>query len=198
MKHLKPYLLSRKSSPIVIGNLIVAILVLSLIIPGCKKDNNDPPPPTTVNIGDHYGGGIVFSVDGAKQHGLVAATADQSSSAPWFNGTFLPTTATSTVDGADNTQKIISAQGNTGTYAAKLCKDYNGGGFHDWFLPSKDQLAILYLQKSVVGGFVNEIYWSSTEYDVAEAWVLDFTNGDQNPDNTSDGANVHTRAIRAF
>ena len=198
MKQPKPYLFLRGKSPVAITNFMIAILVVSLVMPACKKDEKDLPPPTIVNIGDHYGGGIVFIVDDAKQHGLIAAEADQSIDAPWFNGTFLATTATSNVDGDDNTKKIISAQGNTGVYAAKLCKDYNGGGFHDWFLPSKDQLAILYLQKSFVGGFANQVYWSSSEYDVGEAWVQDFTNGDQNIDNTSDGANVHTRAIRQF
>ena len=74
----------------------------------------------------------------------------------------------------------ITTQGNTGSYAAKLCRDYRGGGFSDWYLPAKDELNLLYAQKSLVGGFVNEIYWSSSEFDTGDAWVQDFTDGAKN------------------
>ena len=37
------------------------------------------PPNTTHTIGDSYGGGIVFYVYDGGQHGLIAATTDQSS-----------------------------------------------------------------------------------------------------------------------
>ncbi|HEV8506022.1 MAG TPA: hypothetical protein VGQ53_11500 [Chitinophagaceae bacterium] len=78
------------------------------------------------------------------------------------------------------------------------CDDYARGGFTEWFLPSKDQLDKLYGNKIFVGGFTNAMYWSSTEYDAGEAWIQDFSDGQQYIDNTSDGAQVHTRAIRRF
>jgi len=168
-----------------------------LIAGGCKKDNSTTPD-IPVKLGDHYQGGIVFVVDAAGKHGLIAATADQAVTDPWWNGSFVATGATSMTAGKTNTTTIINAQGNTGTYAAKLCRDYKGGGFSDWYLPAKDQLNTLYAQKNLVGGFVSEIYWSSTEFDTADIWVQDFTDGIQNLDNSSDGANVHTRAIREF
>ena len=163
----------------------------------CKKDNSTPSD-TIVKLGDPHQGGIVFFVDGSGKHGLIAASQDQAASEPWFNGAFLSTGATSFAAGKTNTDAIITTQGNTGSYAAKLCRDYRGGGFSDWYLPAKDELNLLYAQKSLVGGFVNEIYWSSSEFDTGDAWVQDFTDGTQHTDNTSDGANVHTRAIREF
>jgi hypothetical protein len=172
-----------------------------LISQGCSKSDSDTPVPdipATLKLGDSFQGGIVFYIDATRKHGLIAATADQSRLTSWWNGTFVTTGATSTTDGAANTTKIIQVQGNSANYAAKLCRDYNGGGYKDWFLPAKDQLNVLYQQKNLVGGFVDEIYWSSTEISYGEAWVQYFLDGQQWVDNTSDGATVGTRAIRAF
>ena len=65
--------------------------------------------------------------------------------------------------GLANTIAIINVQGNIGGYAAKLCRDYRGGGYTDWYLPSTDELFLLFLNQTIVGGFVRDIYWSSSE-----------------------------------
>ncbi|MBD0830898.1 hypothetical protein [Aestuariibaculum sediminum] len=169
----------------------------------CSKDEpniemNEPNTEIVLMLGDNYQGGIIFYLDNTEKHGLIAAKTDQSTTDPWWNGSFIKTEATSNSDGSSNTNMIIQAQGDNGAYAAKLCKDYSGGGFNDWFLPSKDQLNILYEHKALVGGFSNQIYWTSSEYDLGSAWVQDFETGEQHLDNTSDSAGVRTRAIRAF
>ena len=43
---------------------------------------------TKHTIGEHYGGGIIFYVDASGEHGLIAATADQSVSIRWFAGIY--------------------------------------------------------------------------------------------------------------
>ena len=177
---------------------LLMIAVLQVLTSSCNKHNTDTPTPVEPKLGESFEGGIIFYIDSTGKHGLISSPADLSLSTPWWNGSFVTTNAGSTTNGSSNTNAIINAQGNSGSYAAKLCRDYNGGGKNDWFLPAKDQLNILYNQKALVGGFSNEIYWSSTEFDTGSVWVQYFLDGSQGLDNTSDGATVGTRAIRAF
>jgi hypothetical protein len=154
-------------------------------------------------VGESFGGGIVFYVDGTGQHGLIAATADQSTGIQWYNGNFTTTGATATAIGTGlaNTTAIISSQINTGSYAAKLCADYSltvdGFTYTDWYLPSKDELNQLYLNRVAIGGFANNVYWSSTEFDSNLAWSQYFENGVQYNFNKN-RTYYYVRAVRAF
>jgi hypothetical protein len=129
-------------------------------------------PVAPIAVGDSYGGGIVFYVlqptdigyvDG-ETRGLIAATTDQSSgNAPWSNNTNITrSTAQNIGSGFDNTTKIISSQGS-GTYAAKIARDYVASGYADWYLPSYFEVKALIAQKTIVGNFNASWYWSSSE-----------------------------------
>lgn len=159
-------------------------------------------------IGQSYGGGIIFYIDGSGQHGLIAAPTDQSSSAQW-----IPAGATSSVvtnatgfaigTGAANTSTIITVQGNS-PYAATNCRlYYNGGGFSDWYLPSLFELNQLYLQRTAVGGFPDPnagpaYYWSSSEISDNNAWMMDFGSSSPNQQSSTKYNGLYIRAIRAF
>jgi len=156
-------------------------------------------------IGASYGGGIVFYIlqsgdpgyDANVQHGLIAATTDQSTGIQWFNGTYVQTGCTATYIGTGqfNTTTIVNVQG-AGSYATKLCNDLTLNGYDDWFLPSKDELNELYLNRGVIGGFASSYYWSSSE-DVAKyAWGQYFGSGGQDTYKTFNTFRV--RAVRAF
>ena len=159
-------------------------------------------------IGESYGGGIVFYVYDNGQHGLIAATADQSSGIQWYNWTYrhTGTYGDGLNAGAMNTALIIATQmadNQTGNFAAKVCADYSVtvGGFGgirygDWYLPSKHELNLLYLQKTVVGGFISFNYWSSSENGVNTAWYQNFFDGHQFNDVKFNEFRV--RAVRAF
>jgi hypothetical protein len=159
-------------------------------------------------IGESYGGGKVFYVYDNGKHGLIAATSNQSTAMRWYGGSYTNTRARGDGVGAGlkNTAIIIANQGavDGNEFAATVCNEYSvtetvGGittTYGDWYLPSKHELNLLYLQKTVVGGFANFFYWSSTEDGDDDAWAQDFTNGIR----VSGGkvATSYVRAIRAF
>lgn len=149
------------------------------------------------SIGESYGGGIVFYVYDNGQHGLIAATADQSAGIQWYNGTLTATNAVRDGKGGGmyNTERIIVKQG-VGSYAAQICANYQGGGYGDWYLPSKYELNLLYLQKGVVGGFASGAYWSSTDVGNDYAWFQGFGDGTQGLNGKS--ITHYVRAVRAF
>ena len=162
---------------------------VSLFVDG-NGDNN-------LAIGQSYQGGIIAYIDSTGQHGLIAATADQSEGIQWYNGTNIVTGATGTAigTGLTNTNAIIAVQGS-GSYAASIARDYNGGGYTDWYLPSKDELNQLYQQQTAMGGFEGEYYWSSTEYDNNTAREQSFYDGSQN--DSFKTSTYYVRAVRAF
>jgi hypothetical protein len=147
-------------------------------------------------IGQSYGGGIIFYIDGTGQHGLIAADCDQSTSAEWgCIGTSIPGTSTAIGTGQANTTAIITGCSTTGT-AAQICNDLVLNGYNDWFLPSKDELNQMYQQKNLIGGFVNFLYWSSSEYSANYAWNQFLYNGLQY--DYCKSSTYYVRAIRTF
>ena len=157
-------------------------------------------------IGESYGGGIVFYIYDNGQHGLIAATADQNGGAPirWNGGTNTNTRARADGVGAGlkNTAIIIANQGpvDGNAFAATVCNEYSvtvaGVTYGDWYLPSKHELNLLFINRVAVGGFSSGPYWSSSEYDSTNAWYQSFTNGGQNDGGKNNSAYV--RAVRAF
>ena len=128
-----------------------------------------------ITVGQTDGGGKVFYIlksgdagyDANVQHGLIAATSDQSvGDAPWSkNKIFIGNTSLLIGSGLANTTRIISLQGNTGNYAAKIARDYVSNGFSDWYLPSVNEMKELIAQRAIVGGFsLGRYYWTSSEY----------------------------------
>ena len=134
-----------------------------------------------LNVGDTYGGGKVFYIFGpsdngyikGQTHGLIAATEDQTTDAgvKWFPDKFYGATGTYIGLGLPNTLAIITSAIVTGTtnmssFAAGLANSYRGGENIDWFLPSKDELNLLYQAREKIGGFAttgHPTYWSSTQ-----------------------------------
>ncbi len=106
--------------------------------------------------------------------------------------------------GKQNTIDIVSQYGaqepyeNKADYAAKICSDLVSGGYDDWFLPSKDELHLMYTNLIVygVGGFASDWYWSSSEAGTAYiAWSQYISGG------TMGGSKFtlwRVRAVRAF
>ena len=168
-----------------------------------KSTTTLEPPPAPPGIGDTHQGGIIFYLDG-NGGGLIAATSDQSSEAFWgCSEQFIGGTSSAVGTGAANTTAIVSGCSQT-VIAAKICAVYTDGTYTDWFLPSKDELNLMYdnigqgnaLGLGNVGNFSNSYYWSSSEYDTNYAWDQYFGSGSQNDGYKGFALNV--RAVRAF
>lgn len=193
---IKFLLMTNRKSKVLLGSVIIVVfislIIFILVNPGCKKDVRASAIPetettlippkvvqNTYKIGDSFEGGIIFYIDGTGQHGLIAAVRDQGVSR-WGNGEYNTTGARGTAVGTGlaNTNQIIDVQGQEVSYAARLCANYSYGGFTGWFLPSRDELYLLYLKKSLIGGFTRAYYWSSSEFDRNLVWAKFFYNND--------------------
>ena len=104
--------------------------------------------------------------------------------------------ATAIGTGEGNTARIVDGCSDYAGFAADLATDYSNSGESDWFLPSKDELKKLYINRASVGGFSTDVYWSSSEYDATLAWAQDFYDGFQG----YDGKNYafYVRPVRSF
>lgn len=154
-------------------------------------------------VGENYGGGVVFYTYDNGQHGLIAASADQGRPA-WSLNLSPITTSSAYGTGNANTTAIVASQG-AGSYAAKICADYSvtvsGVTYDDWYLPSKDELTLLYNQNGTLGGFATGYYWSSTEAtsnNTDWAWAFYFPSGGGWCLCTKTSGNIGVRPIRAF
>ena len=107
----------------------------------------------TIHIGDKYGGGIVFYIDGSGQHGLIAAVDDLSVATKWgCMGSSIGGTRGAIGKGKSNTTNIVNLCSDQ-DIAAYKCQNLVLNGFNDWFLPGKGELNRMYVNKTVIGGF---------------------------------------------
>ena len=172
-----------------------------------------------ISIGDAYQGGKVAYIlqsddpgyDANFCQGLIAATSDQGSGIRWHNGVNTDvSTGTAIGTGPGNTNaSIVSMLGDAGayTYAAGICADYSvtegGVTYDDWFLPSKDELNPLYINRAAIGGFVSSspyTYWTSSQSALGYAWSQDFGGGYSGNQNSQlqKGYTYNIRAVRNF
>jgi hypothetical protein len=85
-------------------------------------------------------------------------------------------------------------------YEAKTqCENYNEGEYNDWYLPSRDELNLLYnnLSQKGLGDFKEDWYWSSTETD-GQGWEQHFGDGFEQNDGGGNNSYSMVRAVRSF
>jgi hypothetical protein len=163
-------------------------------------------------IGERFGGGIIFYLwkdSIGMEHGLIVALTNQSTLQAWSNvsSTLIGASAQSSWDGLSNSNAIVGQAGHTSS-AAKLCLDLVSGGQSDWYLPSIDELSLLWHSKfnvnktlSTIGGATvlpnSAFYWSSTENANNSACGFIFSDGIVSI-NLIKTNTYYVRAVRAF
>ena len=166
--------------------------------------DNDCNPNTS--DGDYYqigdtgpAGGIVFYITDGGQHGLEVASADQSSAVEWgCSGHKSDAEGTALGTGASNTVTIVEECQYT---AASIAYNHTEGGFSDWYLPSKDELNLLWYEETVAvqANMDDEPYWTSSQRTNRTAWIQSFDPFDGGRDEYENKSIcIRVRAVRAF
>ena len=163
-------------------------------------------------IGEEFGGGIVFHLwkdNSGVEHGLIVDKTDLSTAQVWSNiiDTEIGASAQSNWDGLSNSNEIVGQAGHTSS-ASALCLNSTNGGQSDWYLPSIDELSLLWHNRfnlnkalSTIGGAAvlqtSANYWSSAESNNNRAYVF-FFDGGYASDYSYKYDMSYVRAVRAF
>jgi hypothetical protein len=165
-------------------------------------------------VGEEFGGGVIFHLwkdAQGQEHGLIVDKVDLSTAQEWSNvhDVAVGPSAQSSWDGLSNSNAIVNQPGHISS-AAALCLNSTNGGQTDWYLPSIDELRLLWHARfnvnrslsSMAGATIlpNDlvVYWSSSEDDSNSLSVLIFAF------NTGDGGiyfkntTISVRSVRAF
>lgn len=163
-------------------------------------------------VGEFYGGGIVFHVDNSGRHGMICSLSD----IRIYKQPQLPR------EKMTNSKDVPSYKNNDadiqGTDAIRCCdgytnSNYGTGIFSDWYLPTIDDLEILYKVKDIINKALEsydknttdpltKMYWSNSKfYDELfgyEYWAFDFKNGNRATSRRPPPGITGIRAVRAF
>lgn len=176
----------------------IACEVENLQNPPTTTTTTIPPTTTTTiprtcaqggrcSVGDiGPGGGIIFYAPSTNQTwGQALEAAPQSTSwngsdplAIWgCQGVTIPAARGRAIgQGRANTLAIVTECALPGS-GPQVAESLSIGGKDDWFLPSIEELRLLYLNRGIVPGLSVGGYWSSTESDADRGNVAGFADG---------------------
>lgn len=166
---------------------------------------------STHSVGDSYAGGVIFWTNNKGTHGLIASKNNQNSAEIWGGQSiFVSAIEKGIYKGNLNTYRAIAVI-NDIYFAAKhalgfkvkkdgvsLC-DFNDSTeecYGDWYLPSKEELDLMYQQRAILENITESYYWSSTEIDKDNSFAQHFGNGEVSVQSKS--AALSVRLIRSF
>ncbi|NIC05265.1 hypothetical protein [Billgrantia bachuensis] len=129
---------------------------------------------SNAQIGDEIGGGIYAGTisygDGRQFHIVAAKAAGEATDLAWGDYGAV-TGATDDDDGYANQDLILSSFDNGNSHAFYHCRDYGAGGFPDWYLPARNEIALVKANLGEAGHpeftdaeTPSPYRWSSTEY----------------------------------
>jgi len=163
-------------------------------------------PLTTAALGDSVAGGFymgTIAAAGTTYYLVVAPNATGCvDGCQWKTSNTSTSGTCSDTDGYANTYPALE---NSTHPAGNWTATRTIGGFSDWYLPAINELEVFYNNGAAAGSgdplpsgedYANEVYWSSTEYnvDTSEAYRLNFTAGFRSCINKTNACSV--RAVR--
>jgi hypothetical protein len=166
-----------------------------------SKMSNEETDSFCSSIGDSCEGGILAHID-EDGNKLIVSNVDNGEDIQWgCRGQLLNITSKEYGSGENNTESLVNwhkgwedpwyiaptetsgycHEKNDGSVAAKVCYDLELNDFTDWFLPSIEELNLIYenVHKNFQGDFGRNEYWSSSEYTEGSSWIKSFLNGDE-------------------
>ncbi|MCB0018541.1 MAG: DUF1566 domain-containing protein [Anaerolineales bacterium] len=133
-------------------------------------------------IGENCNGLVYAGESGGNR---IYTTASDQGQFSWSNNAMLDSTVTgaaSLSDGLPNTNTLVALADAGAPYnAANACRNLGA----EWYLPSQDELNVLYTNRVAIGGFnlSNSLpagrYWSSSEFTDFHARYQRFSDGSQ-------------------
>jgi hypothetical protein len=156
------------------------------------------PPPTV--IGQAYGGGFyagkiaVGGGDVATHYLIVAPKASGENSSRTWGVSGTTTEITSVINGPTNSASLASLGADY--QAAIFCEGLTIGDYSDWYLPSKNELEVLYYNLKPTTGSNNTSSGSNANAVSPEPISTNYTSG--SPAQTSAGIGFRTGETDAF
>ena len=126
-----------------------------------------------IKVGSSIGGGVVAYILKAgdpgyvagETHGIIAAPKDLGKAIYGCYGSVIGT-SDSLGKGLANTLAIVQNCKDTASAAYK-CYNYAVNGYDDWYLPSTQEMNLMLANAATIGGFLNETYMGSSEFQTA-------------------------------
>lgn len=100
-------------------------------------------------------------------------------------------------NGQFNATKATLTHGLQKLRAYNYCALLKANGHNDWYLPARDELSVMFNNRSAIGGLDKKSgtpYWSSSEYTSFFAWSQEFSDGFQN--GSLKNRPLHVRCVR--